>query len=252
MKTFYSRLSYSFGNEDPDSEMKALRVTENDTVLSITASGDRPLHLLQNPVKEVVTLDVNPVQTALFDLKRRAMEHLEYDDYLALLGIKPSEKREFLFETIAPWIPPASLAFWRERFKLIKKGVVFQGVVERTLIQGGAVVRLIRPEKIKKLFSFDSIAEQKKFVENEWNPLIWEKAIHFTVHPIISRYFIKDPGLYENVPPKLHVGDYIFQRLNRYLLTHLAKKSVLGSLLIYGGITPAGYPPYIEENGVVW
>ena len=46
MTFFFSRLSYSFGNEDWRTEKRALGIRPHDQVLCITASGDRPLNLL--------------------------------------------------------------------------------------------------------------------------------------------------------------------------------------------------------------
>ncbi|HKZ00179.1 MAG TPA: DUF3419 family protein, partial [Rhabdochlamydiaceae bacterium] len=68
MANFYSRLSYSFGNEDWITELEALRIKPGDRVVCITASGDRPLHLLLADLGELVSVDANPFQNHLFEL----------------------------------------------------------------------------------------------------------------------------------------------------------------------------------------
>jgi S-adenosylmethionine-diacylglycerol 3-amino-3-carboxypropyl transferase len=61
MANFYSRLSYSFGNEDWLTEHKALQIQPTDSVLCVTASGDRPLNLLTKELKALVAVDANPL-----------------------------------------------------------------------------------------------------------------------------------------------------------------------------------------------
>ena len=69
MAKFFKRLSYSIGNEDWETEREALSIQADDKVLCITASGDRPLNLLMNECREIVSIDANPVQNYLLELK---------------------------------------------------------------------------------------------------------------------------------------------------------------------------------------
>lgn len=64
MGLFYSRLSYSIGNEDWKTEQKALQITPEDRILCVTASGDRPLNLLYSNCKEIVSVDANPFKNS--------------------------------------------------------------------------------------------------------------------------------------------------------------------------------------------
>ena len=69
MSRFYERLNYSFGNEDPFTELKALRIKPSDTVVCVTASGDRPLNLMSCPLEKIYCVDLNPIQNHLLSLK---------------------------------------------------------------------------------------------------------------------------------------------------------------------------------------
>ena len=65
VKDFMTTLNYASCNEDWRSEWDALEIKPNDRVLCITGSGDRPLNLLlQNP-KDVIAMDLNPIQNNL-------------------------------------------------------------------------------------------------------------------------------------------------------------------------------------------
>ncbi|MBI3901139.1 MAG: DUF3419 family protein, partial [Chlamydiia bacterium] len=133
MANFYSRLSYSFGNEDWNTEHRALQIQPDDSVLCITASGDRPLNLLTQELRELITIDANPLQNALFELKRIALSKLPYRDYLAFLGATPSEHRLETYAQLAPDLDPMAHAFWVLLQKKIHKGILYEGTVEKLL-----------------------------------------------------------------------------------------------------------------------
>ncbi len=69
MTTFFSRLSYTWGNEDWNTEREALQIGSQDTVLCITASGDRPLNLLVDDCHRMVAIDANQQQNYLLHLR---------------------------------------------------------------------------------------------------------------------------------------------------------------------------------------
>lgn len=113
MKRFFSRLSYSFGNEDWQTEQKALRLKATDRAVCITASGDRPLHLLLGDVGEIVSVDANPIQNHLLKLKIAAMKKWDYSTYLAFLGGESHPNRLSLFNMLLPDLSEETASFWK-------------------------------------------------------------------------------------------------------------------------------------------
>src|SRR4029078_5372714 len=90
---FYNRLNYSLGNEDWHVEAQALRIVPKDRVVCVTASGDRPMHLLMTECAEIISIDMNRIQTYLLELKIAAITHLDFEKYLAFLGCTPTDHR---------------------------------------------------------------------------------------------------------------------------------------------------------------
>ncbi len=76
MANFFERLSYSFGNEDWLTEQRALQISPNDSVICITASGDRPLNLLTSDCKEILAIDANPIQNHLLQPQKRCYRRI--------------------------------------------------------------------------------------------------------------------------------------------------------------------------------
>ncbi len=247
MGNFYTRLSYSFGNEDWKTEQQALQIKPTHRVLCVTASGDRPLNLLSVPCKEIVTIDANPIQNALFDLKVAALKSFDYDEYLAFLGLNPMKKRLNHYDKIRKHLSHSSDQLWQQHRSKIQKGVLFEGAIEKMAKFTSTIARTCRKKKIEKLFSFDDLNEQIAFVKKEFDTRSWQ-AIFTFVHPF--RRFLKDPGLYEYVDSNIHVGKFLHFRINRYLNQALAKESVLMSLILKGNLDRKHLPPYLSEKYV--
>lgn len=250
MGLFYSRLSYSIGNEDSATEAKALTIQPDDRVLCVTASGDRTLNLLSHPCREIVSIDVNPIQNHLLELKHAAMELLSFPNYMAFLGLTPYHNRAALFARIALHLSPRALKFWHTHFHLIDRGVIHQGFTEKFVRFFARPIHVVQGRAIEELFTLEKIEDQRSFVAERWNTKFWEKTLNVLLHPVVSRYLIKDPGLYLNQEKTFHPGKYIFQKILNYLDRHLANQSLLLSLIMLGKVLPSAYTPYLTREGI--
>ena len=131
MSCFFSRLSYSIGNEDWRTEERALNLQPQDEVLCITASGDRPLNLCMRPCKRLVCVDANPIQNLLLELKLASLKALEFPEYLRFLGAKPCSNRLQAFEKVEAHLDSRAADFWCKNKKMVEKGILYQGAVEK-------------------------------------------------------------------------------------------------------------------------
>lgn len=251
MSKFFSRLNYSFGNEDWQTEKKALKLKPQDRIVCITASGDRPLHLLLEDCKEMIAVDMNPFQNHLLNLKAAAMEQLNFEDYICFLGgkdLQNSHRKEML-NKLLPSLSPEAGRYWKKQHKEIQKGILYQGAIEKWTKVISFCIKSFRKEKLDRLFAFRDLEEQKEFVQKEWMTKKWKKAWELVLNPFVTRFLLKDPGLHEHLDKSLHVGNYIRDRLHSSLQKGLARENLLISLIFIGKVLPEGYPPYLTEKG---
>lgn len=246
MHPFFSRLSYSFGNEDWNTEHEALQIQPDSNILCITASGDRPLNLLSKECASIHCVDANPVQNALLDLKKEALSHFSYEDYIAFLGINPMKSRLKRYEDLKARLAPTSQKVWYKHRRKIRDGVLYQGMVERLLNVTSKVITTLRPKKIKTLFEFEDLEKQAEFVEKEFDTPVWRRSIELALHPKLVCSMLRDPGLTENVDEEIHIGKHIHSRLHGSLKEFLAKESILLSLIFKGKVDKAHLPPYLS------
>ncbi|MBI2812265.1 MAG: DUF3419 family protein [Candidatus Melainabacteria bacterium] len=249
MEPFFSRLSYSFGNEDWRTEQEALKIKPEDRIVCITGSGDRPLHLLLSGGKEVVSVDANPFQSQLLQLKASAIGALDHDQYLRFLGAKKEKDRLSLYQQLLPRLSPETTQFWNKHIKMIEKGVIYQGRVEKLCQLLAFLVGWMRKKKMKKLFSFDDIEKQRQFIREEWDNGVWKGAFAIALHPWMTRLFVKDPGLYSYLGEKVHPATYVREKINEGLGRHLAKEALMANLVFKGKVPENALPPYLQPKG---
>ena len=250
MTRFFSLLRYSFGNEDWRTEEEALDIQPQDHVLCITASGDRPLNLLTRECQKIVCIDANPVQNYLLQLKVAAMQALDYDAYLAFLGAVPNrERKHVLQQHLLPLMESDAVQFWTKHQRIVSKGVLYQGAVERLTNMGAKLFSLIRGKKVKRLFSMNNIEEQRKFLREEWDSYFLRKAFNLVLNTFLSRLMIEDPGL-TNFSSDIKPGNYIYDRIYTSLERELARKNPLLSLILRGRVSSEAFSPYLTEEGV--
>jgi S-adenosylmethionine-diacylglycerol 3-amino-3-carboxypropyl transferase len=247
---FYNHINYSLGNEDWNVEAQALRVAPGNRAICITASGDRPLHLLMTDCAEVVSVDKSHAQNFLLELKINAITHLDYEKYLKFLGCETTPHRLDIYRELRPHLSKSAATFWDRHQYMVKRGIIYQGRTERFTYLASRFFKLLRHSKIQKLFSFTDIEKQREYVAAEWDTKTWRALFNIFLHPKISRFLIvNDPGLNAYIDYPQHPGVYLISRIRRYLDNHLAVKSPLLQLLLKGTINHEAYFPYLTLAG---
>ncbi len=244
MKNFYERLSYSFGNEDWQTEQEALNLRKDDRVICITGSGDRPLNLLTTGCREVVAIDLNPIQNYLLALKKSAIKSLSSQQYLCFLGLYDYSERLKILEDLP--LDTETRNFWLKNKKMIQRGILYQGAMERTLAKCSAFLRFFRKNKLEHLFSIDDLEEQKAFVKKHWDKPFIRKMLGIFLRSPFTKIILNDPGLTFNVNPSLNIGTYIYDRIQSYLQRGLAKESLILNLMFNKKVSEAALPPYLS------
>jgi betaine lipid synthase len=59
---------------------QVMRICPEDTVLTLTSGGCNAMNLLLHGAGHVVSVDCNPAQSSLLELKQVAIQQLDYED----------------------------------------------------------------------------------------------------------------------------------------------------------------------------
>jgi S-adenosylmethionine-diacylglycerol 3-amino-3-carboxypropyl transferase len=249
MRSFLQTLNYTSSNEDSRSEIRALAIESRDAVLCITGSGARPLDLLIAGPAVIVSIDLNPCQSFLLELKMAAIRCLEHEDFLGFLGIYPSQRRERVYQRMRQYLSPEAKGFWDRRTRLIAKGVIYQGRWERHFRRVACGLNLVRPSLRDRLFDSRDVSEQAEVWHEEARKPFLGMLLQVLSSRSLSRRAFGDPGFYRYVSDDFSVSRYLTERLSNALENILLRESAYATLLLFGRYSATRQLPlYLQRS----
>jgi len=178
--------------EDPASDQAALNIKSGDTVFAITSGACNVLGFLLHDPEIIYSIDINPAQSRMLELKIAAIRALDFDEFIAFSGIKKNKTRTALFDKIKPLLSKEALAFWSARDRVIKDGFFMNGKYERFIRIAGRFMTLLQGKgNVSKLFSEKSRREQEQFYDEVWNT----KRFHYLFKIIFNKRMLARRGL---------------------------------------------------------
>ena len=165
-----STLVFTHNWEDPEIDAQALRIKSNDVVQAITSGGCNVLGFLLFDPKEIYSVDINPAQSYLLELKIAAIKSFEFKDFIAFAGLTPSENRMKLYQNLKPLLTKEAAAFWDQQSNIIKDGFIMNGKYERFIKLAGKFISILQGrKKVLGLFDKKTQKEQEDYFDHVWN-----------------------------------------------------------------------------------
>ena len=114
--------------EDPDADAQVLNINENDVCLTLTSGGCNSLNLVLHDAKEVYSVDCNPAQSALLELKIVAIKNLEFEQVWKMFGEGKFENIDSVYRKhLMPFMTQNSIDFWNRKLYHFKRGLYYAG-----------------------------------------------------------------------------------------------------------------------------
>lgn len=209
-EAFFKRIIYSSSNEDGRSERWVLRTCKD--ILCITGSGARPLDLLSDDVRRIVSLDANLTQNYLLELKLAAIRNLSHSEFLGFIGVLKTSQRISVYRKFSHQLGFNAKSFWDNNHKMIQNGIVYCGVWE-SIFRRFAIAAIFRKRKLIALLALNNIDEQKIFWKKEWKGLVWSGLLRVFSFRWIWKHILKEPGIYL-IPEQFNIYEYIANRFD--------------------------------------
>lgn len=241
---------YSADNEDTRSELTALEITSDDTVVAIAAGGGRALSLLAAGPKRLIAIDRRPDQLFNLELKAAAMDAFDLAGFLAFLGIADTPDRLDRYAATRQSLSRSARRYWDNRGGLIEAGVFFAGRTETSLIRFMRALKALGLMRwAEPLFQATSLEAQQALLDMHRfrvdRGLVWWKLF---CHPLVIYTTTQDPGFLRSTDGS--VGVYLARRLIDYASSNLVRESYLLRLVYDCGLSPRSpLPPYLTPEG---
>jgi S-adenosylmethionine-diacylglycerol 3-amino-3-carboxypropyl transferase len=187
-----SKLVFTQNWEDPESDHAALKIKGGDAVMAITSGGCNVLGFLLFDPSVIYSLDINPSQSYLLELKIAAIKTLGFDDFISFAGLKQHGNRMQLYDQIKSNLSQEARAFWDQQDKILKEGFVMNGKYESFIKLAGKFLNLLQGKKrVAGLFKEKSQQEQEAYFENVWNT----QRFHFLFRVLFNKRMLAKRGL---------------------------------------------------------
>jgi len=169
-------INYSQCWEDKILLKTALKINQDDNVLSVTSGGDNSIALFLAKPNKIVLIDKNPLQNNLAELKLKSPNCLLYEEYLELLGVKESNRRSAILEKAKPSLSPETILWIDSHFEVLNEGLIHFGKFERFLnIFRKYLLPLAHSKnEISELLNQTSLKLQITYYETVWNTWRWK------------------------------------------------------------------------------
>jgi S-adenosylmethionine-diacylglycerol 3-amino-3-carboxypropyl transferase len=243
------RISYASCNESSACEVRALRPGPGKCLFCVTAGGGRVLDLLADGPEEVWSVDLNPCQNHLLELKIAGIQELSHGAYLKFLGVRPSRERLAVYKRLRPRLGEEAQKFFDARPRIIKAGVLYQGCLERFLAHVIVpAVRLVRPFWVRRLMAATTVEEQRRLFQ-EPGTRLWRALVATLCRRRFFEWFSGGAGFWRYLPADFPLHTCVVANVFGYLETHLARDNHLVSLIFNGRYTnEAALPAYLQPE----
>lgn len=239
--------------EDPEMDRQALEVRPTDTVISISSAGCNPLNFLCQSPRKLITIDGNPAQNAIVELKLAAIATLSHEDFFNIFAArKPSVVTRHYYPRLRSQLSPRSQAFWDKSLWMVARGIynfgrmgLFCRIMRRFLSMLD-----IKQAHIDEFFELRSLEEQAAWYRRWVAPRMWGPwSRRFVMFRPLLYLSGVHPEQYRLVNGRHDMYEYVRERVE-YALTQVPiYDNYFLSQAVTGRFRGNRVPPYLlEEN----
>lgn len=209
-KARFDHIRYAQLWEDAEVLTKALGDCKGKTLVSICSAGDNAIAMLLLDPKRVVAIDLSLAQIACLKLRIGAYKYLSHDEFLELMGSRPSQKRSELLTKALQDTDADTQQFWINLTDdVIKHGAAGVGKFERYFrIFRKYMLPLVHSRKtIADLFVPRSRDQRQVFFDTRLNSFRWRLMLKVFFSRFIMGRMGRDKAFFDHVDgsPAEHV-----------------------------------------------
>jgi S-adenosylmethionine-diacylglycerol 3-amino-3-carboxypropyl transferase len=180
----FEKLLFAQSWEDPELDIEALQIAPSDRVVVVTSGGCNALSLLTTGPRELIAIDMNPVQSWIMELKLAGIRALSHQELLTLLGVKFIEEPSpnhvsatALYAKVRSLLSPEARSFWDRNQPMIHSGVLQAGRFELYLGMFRRLLKFVVGDRTLRDLMRQSLETQAEFYRSRWDGATWRLFI---------------------------------------------------------------------------
>jgi S-adenosylmethionine-diacylglycerol 3-amino-3-carboxypropyl transferase len=198
---FFQGFVYNQIWEDPDVDIRAMRVGPETRIITIASGGCNILNYLAVGPKAITAVDLNPNHLALTRLKLTAVKHApDYESFFRMFGEGKSPKNVEMYRShLEAKLDAETRTYWNGRLGLFGRRIgMFASDFYRYSLLGrfiGLTHRLawfygVKPSEILHARSQD---EQREIFQRSWAPVFRSRVVRWIADRPVSYYLLGIP-----------------------------------------------------------
>ena len=198
----FDQIRYAQVWEDADILVEAISPKPGDTVVSIASAGDNAFALLAEGCERVIAVDLNPTQLACVRLRVAMYRHLIHQEFLELIGSRPSLRRGDLLTKAASHVSSEDQAFWaNQKETVVRHGLGGAGKFERyfRIFRGYVLPFIHTDETIDALLRPNAPDGRQAFYDQRWNIWGWRWMLKGFFSRTVMGRLGRDPAFFDHV-----------------------------------------------------
>ena len=236
--------------EDINLLYEGLEIDENDNVLSICSAGDNVLGLLLKEPKSVTSIDLNPTQSAILELKLAAIKTIDHNEFLNLIGLKKEIPAHGIYGKLRSSLPDYVKNYWDENQEALKRGILWQGRLEQYIrkYQTNHLYPRVPQLKIENCFEMNKLSDQLSFFNIHFSSDDFRENFEWYFGEEVMGQSGRDKAQFAFVDEE-NVGSYFYKRF-KYAFTRMPLKDnfYLELFLTAKLKDPSRMHPYLLEG----
>ncbi len=240
---FFTHINYSASNEDSASELSALKITDSDQVVCISGSGARSLDLLIANPQTIYSVDFNPSQNHLLNLKIAAFRALEYEQFVQFMGLpnskqtskQTSQQDAQVLEKVKTSLAAESQEFWAKNQNLIQRGLLYCGTWEK-LLAWISKATILRRRHVAGLLDAPDLESQTEYWQKHWSGSFFKNFLKLAFNRFLWTTIIREPGA-KLIPIDFDPAEYLRGCIENMAHHSLLRENPYANLLFYGKYT---------------
>jgi S-adenosylmethionine-diacylglycerol 3-amino-3-carboxypropyl transferase len=251
-KMVFRGIVFNMSWEDPEMDRRAFNITDKDTVISISSAGCNPLNFLCQSPKKLISVDGNPAQNAVLELKLAAIATLDYQSFFDIFSAqRPQIVTRYYRNTLRPLLSPKSRQYWDSKLWTLSRNLydagrmgVFCKILRLYLAAVGLPQRRIEP-----FFEMESLEEQREYYYRVIAPRLWgpraKAFVNFKPFMFLAGVH---PVQLELIDDRHDIYEYVKERVE-YALTQVPiYDNYFLSAAVTGKMRGKRVPPYLQEE----
>lgn len=216
-KASFDKIRYAQCWEDADILIEALNIQEGDACLGIASAGENCFAMLTRNPEKVIAVDMNPSQLACLELKVSAYRNLDHEGLLQLIGSRPCDNRQAMYEKCKNELTENCRRFWDANLNDIDLGIGSAGKFENyfSLFRNRVIPLIHSQHRIQGLLKGGDSESCKQFYDSTWNNLRWRLLFKIFFSRFMMGRLGRDPAFFQYVEGS--VADKILSRTRHAL-----------------------------------